>query len=295
MPNRRELGYVSAGSVSTIPATTGYGVATGGSSSSITVGGVNYTLLTFTTDGTLTVTKAGLFDVLLVAGGGAAGSGRAAAAGAGGGAGGVFGLTTVTTLYIDANQSIDVGAGGTGVAADDSRGISGLGSSIGSLVSVAGGGGGDGSSTGANNQSPGGSTGGRAWTKIDFNHPVIATSIQGNVGGLANNTSFTQSGGGGGAGGVGGTSPNSTTGGTGGAGVDISTFIGGAAYFASAGGGGGGTTGGAATTGGVAGKSSGAGNNGVNYGAGGGGSLGAGATNPGGNGAAGVVVVRFKV
>jgi hypothetical protein len=38
MPNRRELGYVSAGSVSTIPATTGYGVATGGtSSSSITV------------------------------------------------------------------------------------------------------------------------------------------------------------------------------------------------------------------------------------------------------------------
>jgi NCAIR mutase (PurE)-related protein len=30
MPNRRELGYVSAGSVSTIPATTGYGVATGG-------------------------------------------------------------------------------------------------------------------------------------------------------------------------------------------------------------------------------------------------------------------------
>jgi hypothetical protein len=37
MPNRRELGYVSAGSTSTIPATTGYGVATGGTSSSITV------------------------------------------------------------------------------------------------------------------------------------------------------------------------------------------------------------------------------------------------------------------
>jgi hypothetical protein len=34
MPNRRELGYVSAGSTSTIVATTGYGVATGGTSSS---------------------------------------------------------------------------------------------------------------------------------------------------------------------------------------------------------------------------------------------------------------------
>jgi hypothetical protein len=40
-----------------------YGTATGGSSSSITVGGQNYTLLTFTSDATLTVTKAGLFDV----------------------------------------------------------------------------------------------------------------------------------------------------------------------------------------------------------------------------------------
>jgi hypothetical protein len=42
----------------------GYGTATGGSSSSITVGGQNYTLLTFTSSSTLTVTKAGLFDVL---------------------------------------------------------------------------------------------------------------------------------------------------------------------------------------------------------------------------------------
>jgi hypothetical protein len=62
MPNRRELGYVSAGSTSTIPATTGYGVATGGTSSSITVDGINYTLLTFTSDDTLTVTSAGLFE-----------------------------------------------------------------------------------------------------------------------------------------------------------------------------------------------------------------------------------------
>ena len=53
----------------------GYGTATGGTSSSITVGGKNYTLLTFTSSGTLTVTKAGLFDVLVVAGGGGGGGG----------------------------------------------------------------------------------------------------------------------------------------------------------------------------------------------------------------------------
>jgi hypothetical protein len=37
---------------------------------SITVGGEAYTLLTFTSAGTLTVTKAGLFDVLRFGGGG---------------------------------------------------------------------------------------------------------------------------------------------------------------------------------------------------------------------------------
>ena len=48
-----------------------YGTATGGASSStITVSGVQYTMLTFTSTATLTVTKAGLFDVLLVGGGG---------------------------------------------------------------------------------------------------------------------------------------------------------------------------------------------------------------------------------
>ena len=43
----------------------GYGAATRGSSSSISVGGQSYTLLTFTSSGTLTVSTAGLFDVLL--------------------------------------------------------------------------------------------------------------------------------------------------------------------------------------------------------------------------------------
>ena len=48
-----------------------YGAATGGTGvTSTTVGGVNYAYTTFTSTGTLTVTKAGLFDVLLFGGGG---------------------------------------------------------------------------------------------------------------------------------------------------------------------------------------------------------------------------------
>ena len=64
-----------------------YGTATGGSSSSITVGGINYTLLTFTTDQNLVVSKAGLFDVLLIgggAGGGFSSAGSPTATGGGG-------------------------------------------------------------------------------------------------------------------------------------------------------------------------------------------------------------------
>jgi len=75
-----------------------YGTATGGSSSSITVGGLAYTLLTFTSDANLVVSKAGLFDVCLVAGG--AGSGRTdtTTATGGGGGGQVLGITSTTTV-----------------------------------------------------------------------------------------------------------------------------------------------------------------------------------------------------
>ena len=50
------------------------GVASGGTSSSITDGGTAYTLLTFTSDGTLTVTKQGEFELFLCGGGGDAGT-----------------------------------------------------------------------------------------------------------------------------------------------------------------------------------------------------------------------------
>ena len=94
------------------PVGIGYGVATGGTSSTITVSGQNYTMLTFTGAGTLTVTTAGLFDFLVIGGGSSGlagwyGNGRPGAAG--GGAGGVLEVVG----YLATNQTIAIGAGGT--------------------------------------------------------------------------------------------------------------------------------------------------------------------------------------
>ena len=50
-----------------------YGLATGGTSSSILVNGVTYTLLTFTGSGTLTILRPGFFDLLVIAAGGGGG------------------------------------------------------------------------------------------------------------------------------------------------------------------------------------------------------------------------------
>ncbi len=285
-------GYLLALSASTFTffnlGGTSYGIATGGSSSSITIGSINYTLLSFTTDSNLVVTKSGLFDVLLVAGGGGAGGARASRASGGAGGGGVLGLTTTTTIYLDAaTYAVDVGAGGTG-GATTVLGQTGFDSSIGGTrISVAGGGAGAEAQTnhsdviGASN---GGVTDGNA-----AKAKTIAAA-QGNLGG--GSTTSTNAGGGGGFGGAGGNGAT-TTGGTGGNGAEINGWIGGASYFVAAGAGGGGTvTGGTAGSGGVAGKTTGTGNNGVNYGAGGGGTAQA---FTGGNGQAGVVYVRFKV
>jgi hypothetical protein len=112
-----------------------YGIATGGTSSSPTIGGQNYTVLTFTSDNNLVVSKSGLFDVLLVAGGGGSGGGRASRASGGAGGGGVIGLTTLTTMFLEAaTYAVDVGAGGSG-GATTALGQTGFDSSI--QVSVA--------------------------------------------------------------------------------------------------------------------------------------------------------------
>jgi hypothetical protein len=272
----------------------GYGVATGGASTSPTVDGQAYTLLTFTSDDNLVVSTAGLFDVLLVGGGGAGGGPEGGYAGSGGGGGGgVNSPTNLQTLYIAAGTyAVDVGAGGAG--STTIRGSVGQESKIGSIISIAGGGGGGISDGQTNKQASNGSSGGGQTKNVAADTGLSVTPLYGNNGGInTSGGSATSAGaGGGGAGAVGGNA-STNNGGAGGNGLDISGFITGATYYAGAGGAGGGAgSGGAAGNGGVTGKTSGAGNNGVNYGAGGGGTNGASA---GGNGAAGAVYVRFKV
>jgi hypothetical protein len=267
----------------------GYGVATGGSSSSITVSGVNYSLLTFTSDSNLVVTKAGLFDVLVVGGGGGAGSTNDFTTTGGGGGGGVIGLNsagTILTTYLAAGTvAVDVGAGGAAQAVGNASLLTGV---------VAAPRGGYGIGYNGNYFDPDGN-GGTFATLIYriTNRSSFFNLAYGQYSGGQGLGGFNQgSGGGGGSAGAGGDG-TSTVGGAGGNGLDISPFIGGSTYYAGAGGGGGATgTGGAAGNGGVAGKTTGNGNNGVNYGAGGGGSYG---SSTGGSGAAGAVFVRFKV
>jgi hypothetical protein len=265
-----------------------YGVATGGSSSSVTVGGINYTLLSFTTDANLVVSRSGLFDVLLVGGGGGGAGSSAGTTGGGGGAGALVGLATTTTLYLAAGTyAVDVGAGGAGINSNGSSSASA--SYIGSIISAAGGGCG---STFEFTTRGDGASGGGSYRATGFQGLSIDETF-GNDGGFGTGT-FSGTGASGGGGGYSSAGGNgvTATGGAGGNGVDVSTWTGGATNNVAAGGGGGGfTTGGAAGTGGVAGKTTGTGNNATTAGSGGGGTN----NDTGGNGAAGQVWVRFKV
>jgi hypothetical protein len=278
--SRRDLGYVSG--FTTVQAFTEvpYGTATGGTSSSITVGGINYTLLTFTSSGTLTVTKSGLFDVICVGGGG--GGGYYPSTDSGGGGGGAGGVTPNTTVYLDANQTITVGGKGLSTAFGTS-------STLGSLIGAQGGGGG---APGTNVTAGSGGSGAGAIYTAAIGRGTI---LQGNNGGTAVAATPGSGGGGGGKGAVGGNGSGGT-GGAGGAGFDISVFIGGSSTFIAGGGGAKGTV-----TGGTAGSSTGgngvSGNSGIGsnatataYGSGGGGGHTA-----GGTGADGIVYVRFRV
>lgn len=289
--SRRTLGYVSSWNTVGTPIDAPYGVATGGTSASRTIGGVNYTVLTFTSDSNLVVSKAGLFDVLLVGGGGGgAGVNQSASntnAGGGGGAGALIGLAETTTIYLAAGTyAVDVGAGG---AAGMVSGGLGLASSIGSLISAAGGGraGGSFSSGGYDNAGAGGSGGGNTGTNADVRS---VTPLYGKSGGTGTQTA---GGGGGGYSSAGGNGV-STTGGSGGNGVDVSSWGTSASTDnIAAGGGGGGSPAGAAGTGGVAGVTGNPANAATTAGSGGGGSRGS--DGIGGAGANGKVWVRFKV
>ena len=262
-----------------------YGVATGGTSSSITDGGVNYTLLSFTGSGSLVVSTAGLFDIMLIGGGGGGGRDN-------GGGGGAGAFIIYQSLQIPAaTYTVTVGGGGAGAPGGGGNAANGGLSEITGLSAFlrAIGGGRGGYYESGQNASDGGSGGGAgAGGAIGLG----LGSPFGRVGGL-------NQGGGGGASAVGtaGTGAGPGSGGNGSA----STFSG--TSVTRSGGGGAGATGGTPSTGGTGGGGAGTttGTTGVagtaNTGGGGGGG---GRTSPstfggGGAGGSGLVLVRFKV
>jgi len=267
----------------------GYGTATGGIGAPVSTGvlgdGFTYNFLTFNSTGDLTVTKAGLFDILLFAGGG---SGQlcsgANAIGAGGGGGGG---KLQATIYLSANATVTIGAG----AAAGARGGQ---SSVDAQMVMAGGAAGAHNSISVTEAWYGISTGGASHGSSGF-ATLLGTAF-GNIGGAG--FSFDAAGGGGGVGGVG-ANGSAGTGGAGGAGFDVSAFIGGAALFKGAGGGGGGGTaggaGGSSGVGGAGGRNSVGVNAAANTASGGGGSQSSVSAKAASLGGSGIVYVRFRV
>ena len=266
-----------------------YGTATGGigAPTSVTIGTTNYQYLQFNATGTLTVTKAGFFDFLLVGGGGYGGRTSYGGGGnstgfnytGGGGGGGV----TVATVYLDANVTITIG-GASGTTYVSGQQV---------LCAVPGGKGGGGATFdfqstyfGYDYRRDGGCGGADTGTMSGAG----ATGWQGFNGGNSNSNS---SGGGGGGGSANGSNGNSGTGGAGGTGYDISTFIGGSTSRVAGGGGGHGSSssGSGGSGGGGAGGSTGT-NGTANTGGGGGGSV---IQNGPASGGSGVAYVRWKV
>ena len=260
---------------------TGYGVASGGTGSpvSVTISGTDYQYLVFTSTGTLTVTKSGLFDVMLCAGGGGGGSYQSTANQGGGGAGGLV----RSTIYLNANQTVTIGAGGAARAkgSESTIGSTTVGSTV-APIAVGGGLGGD-------SNGYGGSAGGGQNNYPSFAGVTGQGNASGSGPGLGDGNGAA---GGGGAGGVGANGTGSV-GGNGGAGFDVSAFIGGSALFKSGGGGGGRYNGspgsGGSSIGGAGGSTGAGGTAAANTASGGGGG------NGGGAGGSGIVYVRFKV
>jgi hypothetical protein len=261
---------------------TGYGVATGGTTfSTWTAAGVNYLGGKFTSDGTLTVSKAGLFDFCLVGGGGSGVGGNAPGRAAGGGG---AGQVVFCTLYFPAGTvAISVGAGAAG-ASNTSELSESQNTSVGTSVYAIGGGAGSmyfsghigGGGGGGGSQQ---STGGRA--------SIFANTFSGGNGNAAG-----AGGGGAGASSAGGNA-SGAVGGAGGTGVSVTDYNGGTSLSLAGGGGGGGTSGGgSATSGGGAGANGTTGGSATaNTGGGGGGSTG---SQTGGNGGSGIVFYRYK-
>jgi hypothetical protein len=288
--------------------------ATGGTTNDYNLDGKRYRSHTFTTDANFVVTTAGngdrnKVDYLIIAGG-AGGGGNS---GGGGGAGGY--LTTLGATAGDvANQtkftvtaqtygvvigSGGAGSGGAGSGGAGDTGANGTNSSVFSVSSTGGGGGGGG---GGFNAGENGGSGGGGADITDSSKVGLGTTGQGrDGGGSAGISGNNQAGGGGGGAGQVGGNASSNVGGNGGDGLANLLRTGSNETRA---GGGGGTTriSGTAGTGGAGGggnggvPNSGTGFNATaNTGSGGGGGGRNGGSLAGGNGADGIVIIRYEI
>ena len=231
-----------------------------------------------------------LCDILIVGGGGGGGKTDA-------GGGGAGGLIYIQNIILTGNYNISVGKGGLGGTSGTNVGIVGdkggntsiVGTNA-NYVAYGGGGGGYGHPSDIEpiNLGPYGSSGGLGTSDQTREISNVNTPGQGNLGGLGRLTE-----GGGGGGGSGGPGFDGINGGNGGIGRQIN-ITGTNLYYAGGGGGGhwisGGSSGGLG--GGGNGVQSGAGSNATFYGGGGGG--GGGGWGNGGNGFAGIVIIRMK-
>ncbi|KKQ06027.1 MAG: hypothetical protein US16_C0027G0005 [Candidatus Moranbacteria bacterium GW2011_GWE2_36_40] len=259
--------------------------ATGGT---ITTDG-NYTVHTFTTNGTFTADASLPVEVLVAAGGG--GSGGGPESGAGGG-GGVQHHSSWSVASGSPNNVVVGGGGGGGPYM--TNGTNGTSSSFGSLIANGGGGGGHYGAGSGSVPGSGGSGGGASRGSVggtSNQSSIDGSTSYGHAGGNGPGGGGTSGGGGGGAGSVGGNGSGGT-GGVGGIGV-ASSISGVATYY---GGGGGGASDGSSVAGGAGGGGTG-GSSSVaptvgtpNTGGGGGGER-----NPstGKSGGSGIVVVRY--
>lgn len=137
--------------------------ASGGTITTIIENGKNYTVHTFTSNGTLNVTSSGNVEVLVVGGGGGATGGWSTHNYGAGAAGGTARYNS--SVRVSGNVTVVVGAGGSGVAGvgqwgSDTYAGSGRNSSFGSIVATGGNGSHTHTKNGASNADYIGGTGG---------------------------------------------------------------------------------------------------------------------------------------
>lgn len=212
-----------------------YATASGGTTSTITAGGVSYKLHTFTSSGTLTISTSGIVDILAIGAGGGSTGAPYSDITAGGGGGGEIYLAEKMPLSAG-TYSIVIGAGVSGGDGGRTYIIS---DSFGFGILGAQGGGVGGYTTGGSSYGGAGGGGGSYGGAYGGGTTLFGRGPSRNGGAAAG--SAAGAGGGGGAGGNGGNG-SGNTGGTGGNGADISSFLGQSAGTTIRCGGGGGAT-----------------------------------------------------